>query len=96
MSKAGILPWKLASRRVPVCQVCLFRKATRHLWRRKTARNRQATNMISAPGDCVSVDQIESTTPGLIAQLKGRPTTKQYKVVRVFVDHYSDMSYVHL
>jgi hypothetical protein len=42
------------------------------------------------------VDQLESTTPGLIAQLKGIPTTKRYKVATVFVDHYSRLSYVHL
>jgi hypothetical protein len=42
------------------------------------------------------VDQLESTTPGLIAQLKGIPTTKWYRAMTVFVDHYSHLSYVHL
>jgi hypothetical protein len=52
--------------------------------------------VITTPGQCVSVDQLESTTPGLIAQLKGIPTTKRYKAATVFVDHYSRLSYVHL
>jgi hypothetical protein len=31
------------------------------------------------------VDQLESSTPGLVAQLKGRPTIKRYKAATVFV-----------
>jgi hypothetical protein len=42
------------------------------------------------------VDQLESSTPGLVAQLKGRPTIKRYKAATVFVDHFSGLSYVHL
>jgi hypothetical protein len=42
------------------------------------------------------MDQLESTTPGLIAQVKGWLTTNQCHVATVFVDHYSRLSYVHL
>jgi hypothetical protein len=42
------------------------------------------------------VDQLESTTPGLIAQLKGTPTKLRYRYVTVFVDHYSGLSFVYL
>ena len=52
--------------------------------------------MITKPGECVSVDKLESPTPGLIAQLKGIPTKMRYKVATIFVDHYSRLSYVHL
>ena len=51
---------------------------------------------ITAPGQCVSVDQMESPVPGLIAQLKGIPTRDRYKAATVFVDHYSCLSFVHL
>jgi hypothetical protein len=44
----------------------------------------------------VSVDQLESPTPGLIAQLKGTPTTQKYNAATIFVDHHSRLSYVHL
>jgi hypothetical protein len=37
-----------------------------------------------------------SSTPGLIAQMAGFLTRKRYKYAMVFVDHYSDFSYVHL
>ena len=41
------------------------------------------------PGECVSVDQMISETPGLIAQLRGIPTVKQYKCVTTFVDQFT-------
>jgi len=39
---------------------------------------------------------MESTTPGLIAQLKGIPTTQRYKYVTVFVDHFTRYTFIHL
>ena len=44
----------------------------------------------------VSVDQLISPTPGFVPTHQGRPTTKQYCGATVFVDHYSDYTYVHL
>jgi GAG-pre-integrase domain len=70
MAKEGILPRKLADCKVPRCTSCLFGKATRRPWRSKTPNNQtDPSRTIIKPGDCVSVDQLESTTPGLIAQL---------------------------
>jgi hypothetical protein len=51
---------------------------------------------VHSPGECVSVDQLESPLPGFIAQLKGRLTRKQYRAATIFVDHYSRLSYIHL
>ena len=34
--------------------------------------------------------------PGLIAQLRGKPTLQRYNYATVFVDHYSNLDYVHL
>ena len=48
------------------------------------------------PGQIVSVDQLESPTPGFIAQLKGTLTKQHYIYATVFVDQYSRLSYVHL
>ena len=36
------------------------------------------------------------TQPGFFAQLKGRLTTKRYTALTVFVDHYSNVRFVHL
>jgi GAG-pre-integrase domain len=92
MAKQGILPQKLADCKVPLCTSCLFGKVTRRPWRSKTPNNQtEPSRTIIKPGDCISVDQLESTTPGLIAQLKGIPMTLQYKVATVFVDHFSPL-----
>ena len=48
------------------------------------------------PGQCISVDQLESRTPGLIAQVKGWLTKKRYQAATIFVDHYSSLPYVFL
>ena len=44
----------------------------------------------------VSVDQLESSTLGFIAQLKGVLITKHYKYATVFVNHFSRLSFIHL
>ena len=45
---------------------------------------------------CVSVDQLESMSPGFIAQLKGNLTSAKYRYATVFVDQYSKLSFVFL
>jgi hypothetical protein len=52
--------------------------------------------VVTSPGECIAVDQLESTTPGFIGQLKGNILTKvRYRYATVFVDQYSDYTYVH-
>ena len=97
LATQGILPKRLANCRVPICTSCLFGKATRRPWRTKATPGQAGrTRTITAPGECVSIDQLVSTTPGLVAQLRGIPTTIRYKVATVFVDHFSKLGYVHL
>ena len=97
MAEYGILPKRLATCRVPMCTTCMFGKATRKPWRTKAPQNReQPSHTITKPGGCVSVDQLESSTPGLIGQLQGIPTIKRYEVATVCIDHYSGLGYVHL
>ena len=97
MAQQGTLPKRLATCQVPLCTSCLFGKATRRPWRGKTPINKDdACHVITAPGDCVSCDQLISSTPGLIAQLRGIPTKARYNAATVFVDHFSRLSYLHL
>jgi hypothetical protein len=42
------------------------------------------------------MDQLESPTPGLFAQLTGIPTTQKYKCIKVFMDNYTRFTYVQL
>ena len=39
---------------------------------------------------------MESSTPGFIAQLKGKPTKQCYWAATIIFDHYSYLTYVHL
>ena len=96
LAEQALLPKRLAKARIPLCSGCVYGKATRKPWRTKDALKGLQKASITKPGDCVSVDQLESTTPGLIAQLKGIPTKARYRAATIFVDHYSGLSYVHL
>jgi hypothetical protein len=96
LAKAGVLPKKLSTCRVPMCPSCIFGKASRTPWRtRRKKKDKQPTIKITKPGQCVSVDQLESSTTGFIAQLKGNLTRRRYRVATAFVDHFSGLSYVH-
>ena len=44
----------------------------------------------------MSVDQLESTAPGFVAQLKGILTTQQYKYATILVNQFSKLSFVYL
>jgi hypothetical protein len=94
MAKKGEIPKRLASCRVPKCQSCLYGRATKKPWKTKGQVSRIKT--VTKPGQCVSVDQLESPVPGFIGQNKGYFFRKRYKVATVFVDHFSRLSFVHL
>jgi hypothetical protein len=44
----------------------------------------------------VSVDQLVSHTPGLIAQMTGFLATKRYKYATVYVDQFSRLGFIYL
>jgi hypothetical protein len=97
MAKKGLLPSCFVNTPMPMCASCAYGKATRRPTRTK-GQSRQARRMvkITKPGDCVSVDQLESPTPGFIGQMKGILTTKRYTTATIFVDHRSRMGFVYL
>ena len=97
IAKYGLLKKKYANTPPPMCASCQYGKATRRPWRTKATPSQINTlKPIHKPGDCVSIDQTESPQPGLIGQLKGKMTTKRYKVATIFVDHFSRLSYIYL
>jgi hypothetical protein len=96
MAKQGILPKRLAKCTIPTCSACLYAKATKKPWRGKTTKNREDAETTTKPGQTVSIDQLVSPTPGLIAQMTGFLTTKRYKYATVFVDHLSRLGFVYL
>eukprot|EP00957_Ditylum_brightwellii_P171906 13087884-Ditylum_brightwellii.AAC.1 len=68
---------------------------TRRAWRTKSKQNVSKIKPVKAPGNCVSVNQLESSTPGFVAQLKGKLTKKCYRAATVFVNHSSDLTYIY-
>jgi transposase InsO family protein len=63
-------------------------------WRTKESPS--AIFTATKPGQCVSVDHMESTQVGFFAQLKGILTLRRYRAATVFVDHFSGYKYIHL
>jgi Reverse transcriptase (RNA-dependent DNA polymerase)/GAG-pre-integrase domain len=96
LASQGYLPKRLATCRKPLCQACVYGKLTKRPWRTKGSPDMDNVNVATVPGQCVSVDQLESPIEGFVGQMKGKLTTKRYKVATIFVDHYSNLSFVHL
>ena len=95
LAQTGQLPKRLLANKKPSCAACQYRKMTRRPWRVK-GDNKNATKTAMRPGQVLSVDQLESNSPGLIAQLKGKLTQQRYKYATVFVDQYSGYTFVFL
>jgi hypothetical protein len=81
---------------VPQCAACHFGKASKVLWQVKGNPKDGQLFQTTVAGQVVSVDQLKSTVPGFVGQMKGWLTNQRYHVATVFVDHYSRISYVHL
>ena len=93
-ARQGILPRRLADCAVPQCASCLFGKAKRRSWRTRGPAG-HIGHTATKPGDVVSVDQLISKTPGLIAQVTGKLTKRRHSVATIFVDHVSGLDFVH-
>ena len=97
MAKQGIFPSRIAKCAIPICSACQYAKATRRLWRTKLCKHSQDTiESPTKPGQCVSVDQLVSPTPGLIAQMTGFIMKQRYRYATVYVDQYSGLSFIYL
>ena len=59
-------------------------------------RKAKAKKESSEPGEVISVDQMVSPVPGLIAQMVGFLMKQQYKYATVFVDQASHKGFVSL
>ena len=95
MAHQGILPRRLAHSKIPSCSTCLYRKATKRAWQSKQGKQRQEKKALK-PGEVISVDQMVSPVPGLIAQMAGFLTRQCYKYATVFVDQASRMGFIYL
>jgi hypothetical protein len=96
LARAGLIPRELAHIDPPVCPGCAYGKAHRRPWRHKGSRNLRSIKPATFPGQVVSIDQLISPTEGFVPTHRGTPTTQRYIGATVFVDHFSDFTYVHL
>ena len=75
----------------------MFAAMTKKPWRtkgRNTGGKVGRIIKITRPGQCISIDMLESPQVGLISHMKGRLTKKRYIYATLFVDHFSDLKYV--
>ena len=96
MANQGLIPRKYSTIDPPKCSSCMYGKQTKRPWRTKAKPTPIGGRKPTEPGQCVSVDQMISKTPGLIAQVKGWLTKKRYQAATVFADHASGLTYVHV
>ena len=95
LASQGQLPKRILSCKKPFCAACQYGKMTKRPWRVK-GDNKDNAKIATKPGQIISVDQLESNTPGLIAQLKGKLTQQRYKYATVFVDQFSGYTYMYM
>ena len=96
LAKLGITPKHLAHIQNPMCSSCQHGKATKRPWRSKAKPGKIYKQDIRKPGECVSVDQLESSVAGLIGQMKGILTKQRYTVATIFVDHATRLGFPYL
>ena len=98
IAEVRLLPKKLAKAPIPKCAGFMFATMTKTPWHtkgRNTGGHVGRILKITRLGQCVSVDMLESLQVGFIAHMKGRLTKTRYIYATVFVDHFSDLKYVH-
>ena len=72
----------------PLCHGCSIGKASQRTISNIGMPLKKATHL--KPGDCVSLDQMESNAPGRVAVWKGKLSTSFYHACTFFVDHASN------
>jgi hypothetical protein len=93
LARHGRLPKKLATCDIPICTSCQYGKAHQ----RPAAignKSRPIDHDDLKPGDRVSVDQIESPTPGMVDALSGNPTSARFDAASLYTDHASRFMYI--
>ena len=91
----GALPKRLLKDNKPFCTARQFGKMTQRPWRVK-GDDKHQSKTTTRSGQIISWDQLESSTTGFIAQLKGILTSQQYKYATVFVDQCLDLTFIFL
>jgi hypothetical protein len=93
----GKIPKRLAHVRLPRCAGCLFGAMTKVPWRTKGHSNKDHPVFAATkPGECISVDHMQSTEPGFYGQAKGALTKTRFCNATIFIGRYSRLKFVYL
>ena len=95
MANQGVIAKKYIKCPTPLCAACMYSKAIKRRKPNQT-KNRDESRRATRPGEIISVDQLESPTGGFIAQIAGFLTKKRYKYATVYVDQFSNRTFVRL
>ena len=72
LAKKGIIPKKFENVKLPPCPSCIFGTQHKRPWRTRSKKKHPIRRADSiGPGAYTSTDQLESSHPGLIPQVKG-------------------------
>ncbi len=97
LAAEGAIPRKYAKIKPPLCPSCIMGKQHRKPWRGRGKRRRSIRRPDETfPGANTSTDQMISPFGGLIPQMKGKLMRARYYAATIFVDHFTDYTYVHL
>ena len=96
MARCGIISKDLSSIDPPTCPECAYGKARKRQSRYKGIQNKKKIRQGISPGAVVSIDQLISPTPDFVLIHRGLPTKRRYVGATIFVDHFSDLTYVYL
>ena len=88
MARQGIVDKKFSKCNIPVCAACMYGRATRKRWRQKLPHDQSKYDNVkpTRPGELVAIDQLESPTPGFIAQMSGILTNSRFVCATIYVD----------
>jgi hypothetical protein len=93
LAQQGWLPKTLLGCDPPLCKSCQHGKA-----HRRPVASTSKSQPIDAndlhPGDCVSVDQIESSEPGYVDIYSGKPTAAKDHAASLYPDHASQFMFL--
>ena len=96
LAEQGVIPKKISKIKSPLCAACIFGKQHKRPWRGKGSSGAIRRDTHASPGAYSSADQLISTVPGLIPQVRGILMKAKYTAATKFVDHCTDFKYVHL
>lgn len=95
--KQGRLPLHYKSCTPPICPACLFDKQTKRPWHHKGGSSHSLRDLAPQhPSGFIFADQLVSSKPGLIPQSTGSLIKCWFHAVTIFVDSFSDHTFVAL